>query len=218
MAYTVNGIRIINGTLSIPRVGRPVFSGVLEDTTGPKRNEAATIDLDGAKFVGTIQWAAQEAKEWWNIRWVGGKNNIGKDYKQKFYGGLSLGELVKDRVISIGEEYQPSPVGSDIGAYVKRIVIPAGPGWLQIEQMLIPYPTLVWRILPNGKLTVIRDTFPEYKTPSLRIDYDPKIRLLILEEDFSLLPGVTLVGYTNVERVTHYIGKISKTEVSFGPG
>lgn len=218
MAYTINDVRIITGVLSIPRVGRPVFSGVLEETFGPKRNESATIDLDGQKFVGTVQWAAQEAKEWWNVRWVGGRNNIGKEYKQKFYGSLALGELLKDRVISIGEEYQASAVGSDISAYVKRMVVTAGPGWLQIEQILIPYPTLVWRILPNGKLTIIRDTFPQYKTSSSRIDYDPKIRLLTLEEDFGLLPGSTLVGYTNVERVTHHIGKVSKTEVSFGPG
>lgn len=218
MAYTINGIRIVNGILSIPRIGRPVFNGVLEDTSGPKRNEEATINLDGSKFIGTIQWAAQEAKEWWNVRWVGGNNNIGKDYKQKFYSSISLGELMKYVVSSIGEDYQASAVGNDIAAYVKRIVIPAGPGWLQIEQALLPYPTLAWRILPNKKLTVIRDTFPQYKTSSTRIDYDPKIRLLTLEEDFGLLPGVTLTGYANVERVTHYLGKISKTEVSFGPG
>lgn len=215
MAYTINNIRIVSGFLTLPRIGRPVFVGTLEETSGPLKGTAATIDLDGFKFVGTIQWAAQEAKTWWNVRWVGGKNKLGEDQKQKFYASLSLGEILKDRITVIGEEYQASstPMG-----YVKRMVIPAGPGWKQLEQILIASESLSWRILSNGKLTVIKDDFPDYKTTAQRLDYDPKIRLLTLEEDFGLLPGVTLPGYTWVDRVTHRIGKISATEVSFGTG
>lgn len=217
MTYTLGGIPISEGTLSIPRVGRPIFVGSLADSTGPAKRTQANLVLGDQTWIGTAQWAAQEVRGWWSVRWVGGMNGIGAGYKGKFYRDVKTNVFLQSFIESIGEQYGGSDINND--AYMKRILIMPGTGAEQLEQALTALTAQVWRIKQDGKLYVIRETFPTITTQSQRVAYDPSIRLLILEEDFAIQPGTVLSGYANIERVTHQIsGKKLRTEVHFGPG
>lgn len=216
MTFTLGGYRISEGTLTIPRVGRPVFIGRLADTDGPGKNTSAELILNDQKWVGKAQWASQEARGWWGVRWVGGNNGIGAEYAGKHYREVTINVFLQAFVQSVKETWGGSDI--DANARLKRILIMPGTGAQQLEQVLTAMPSQVWRIRQDGKLYVLKETWPTVNTTVNRLDYDPTTRMLTLEEDFAIQPGTVLTGYAGIERVTHHIGKQLRTEVHFGLG
>ena len=211
----LQGIPVTECRLEVPRTGRPVARFSLKELEGPAKGTQGIFTFTGGQqYIGNILWASQESKGWWTGVWVGGRNGIGQDRPSKFYRDLPISKVLEYLVIGAEERFAWAGKDKQLARYCAI----AGPGYRQLNQAMSIIPDHVWRIRDDGVTWVGLETWPSYDTPSKRVTYDPDLRKGVWELDPKLKPGVTLKGYTRVERVVHVIGVKPSTEVYFGPG
>lgn len=203
MAYcTVNGFTVVEGRLTLPRIGAWVAEMRLErdwPLTGK-----ATIKLGGLAFVGTVQrggaWAGSSM-----LRIVGGMGGMSQDVPAKAYRNATARLPVTDLLAAAGETLEPTSDEAVLGRSLPFWVMRAEPAAKALMRLLDDVPNAVWRVRPSGGVWVGVDSFPSVKLEDVQVlEQDAVNRRVVMAAQPRLLPGVTWGG-SRVSYVQHQL-------------
>ncbi|MDX2122965.1 MAG: hypothetical protein SF070_18135 [Gemmatimonadota bacterium] len=215
---TANGVAVAEGTLNVPRTGRPAALLSLATALPPAEvGGAVTLRFEtGQEFAMTCTRTGPE-KGGQQVRVVGGRGKLETVLGPRFYQGIPAQLAILDILNEAGETPGAVDAPELFTAYVRQ----AKPAWVELHRALDLLPGRVWRVRPDGAVFVGRETdatHPETPevweagfglgryilplSPALRVGERLRARYLGQVRDLGRL-----------ERVIHRIGPRSQTEV-----
>jgi len=159
MAATVNGIAIQDMTLRGALVGTWEAT-ITADTTDPALvRGAATIELDGVRYVGTATANADEGGKT-TARVVAGANGLGTTLQPRSYTGTTIRVLVADILRDCGETLSADADAATMSRTIE--------GWVRLRQTgrdalkrLVEFVGgIAWRTMRDGSVWIGPETWP----------------------------------------------------------
>ena len=198
---TANGVAIIGGVITLPRVGAWSAELDLSGEEESKVSDDVAIDVNGLAFNGTALDAGAFSGRT-KVRMVGGKGGLGNAIAPGFYHAIPARMPIVD-VLAAGGETLSSTSSS---AKTDTIL----PFWTRLEgvvsealEQLLDELGATWRVLTDGSIWVGTETWPADKTlKNVRIlaDAAHQQKVEFASDAPSLVPGTTFNG-NRVSRV-----------------
>lgn len=205
----LNGATIVNGTLLVQRVGNWTFEGLVDTAQVPSGR--VTLDLFGDTWSGYVLRAGEFAGRV-TVIIVGGAGGLWKNLKGRGYQATTLALPLQEIAQDAGEQLAAAPP-TDRLAYWLRL---AGTADRCLSQLL-EEPGYVWRIQPDGKLWVGRESWPAAPDFEYTVldDRSAEFRADIASDRALPLPGQTFMD-RRVSSVEHKLdGARWRTHVTF---
>lgn len=211
MAYMeANGLAVVVGTLTIPRLGRAVAElrlSAAADKAPIKAGDKVQLTFEDGT---TYQMSAERAgadRGLWRVRLVGGAGGLSKVVKPKYYQGIPAATALKDLLTEAGEEAGAVDLPGSLNYWTRR----QGPAGEAIRALFLKFPTRAWRIEKDGKLWAGVEAWPAGPEVSV-IAHDAIAGSYMLRSEPTLTPGVECEAIGKVGRVLHRIGEKVRTE------
>ena len=214
MIATLGQAPVARGSLTIPLTGLWRADVVLARAAADapvQRGDAATLDLAGTAYVGTVTQAGPE-RGLWRAVLVAGQGQMGQPVKPKTYQGMDALGILRDTLGEVGEELDGA---SDLNYSPNSWVRLAGPAYGAVAA-LVRAAGGNWRATASGTIWAGVDAWDGYspQTPVL----DEGVGRVTLVLDPAILPGASLDGYGRVIEVTHaWDASRARTEVRYDP-
>ncbi len=205
---TCNGAPIVSGLLHAQRVGNWTFEGVVDTETAPSGR--VTLDFFGDTWSGTVLRAGSFAGKT-TVIIVGGAG-VWRELKGKGYASVPLSLPLQEILADAGEQLGSAPPTDALSYWVRL----GGTADRCLSQLLEDRP-YAWRMQPDGKVWVGRETWPaapefEYVVVD---DQPAEFRADIAGDRALPLPGTTFLG-RRVSTVEHRLdGHRWRTRVVF---
>lgn len=159
MAATVNGVAIQDMTLRGALVGTWEATLTADTTDASKISGAATIELDGVRYVGTATANADEGGKT-TARVVAGANGLGTTLAPRSYTGTTIRVLVADILRDCGETLSADADAATMGRTIE--------GWVRLRQTgrdalkrLVEFVGgIAWRSRRDGSVWIGPETWP----------------------------------------------------------
>jgi len=201
---TLNGLRVLRGTLVLPRIGRWHADLVVDSPhalTGPVKLAFG----DGSMvFAGTV-YRGDVFQETFHCRLVAGANTLSKDVPAKYYRGVPLRLPLQDLLAEVGDTLSASADEAVLARLLQKWSRTKGPAAHALAE-LADLGEASWRFMPNGSLWVGRESWLELDFPHQLLRSDPADDRIELASDLPLLrPGVTFSG-RRISAVVHSFG------------
>lgn len=206
---TLNGSTIVSGSLLVQRIGSWSFEGLIDATTVPSGR--VTLNLFGDTWSGYVLRAGEFAGRV-TVIVVGGAGGLWKQLKGKGYQATTLALPLQELAQDAGEQLAGAPP-TDRLAYWVRL---AGTADRCLSQLL-EEPGYAWRIQPDGRLWVGRETWPAAPEFDYTVldDRPAEFRADVAGDRALPLPGQTFMD-RRVSSVEHKLdGSKWRTRVSF---
>jgi hypothetical protein len=215
---TANTMPIIQGKLTLPRVGRYTATLKLaapQADVGFTEGSAVTIEFDGGQTFETTCTRLGQDGAYATALLVAGANGLPKTLERRFYQGIP-------RYIVLGD------ILRDCGEQVDSIDAPQVSDWTRLAgqatkalMAALEDTDLSWRMLPDGRVWIGRETYPPHPNRLQVFSSTPDKGRWLLEADPTLLPGSKLdVVHLGAERVLgvadlviQHVGQKLRTEV-----
>ena len=205
---TCNGIPVLHGDVFMPRVG-PWSAQIVLDTAAIPTNPIVIESTAGLRLVGTIERGdSTEGRVDLLVR--GGMGNLRKVLPPVGYrpeGGIRVGTILTDLARDSGEAFGASAEIAEtyLDAWIRERGTVAGAVRALAVQL-----GCSWRLDPNGRVKIIRETWPVVDPPGVQlVSVDPHflgmdVAVDVLIPDF--VPGITWQG-KHICGVEHYLLK-----------
>jgi hypothetical protein len=201
MPSTANGKTILDGELTLPRVGawHLDMHADAETMTGTLK-----LSFEGVDMVGTVLRSGVSGGRL-GARIVGGKGGISKEIGVKNYAssaGTKISTVLADIMRETGETLSSTSDTAVLGRTLPKWERIAGPASHALVNVL-ETAGAVWRVLRDGTIWVGMPTYPEATVDHVLIDEDWVNGILtIAPEKADLEPGVTFRGQ-KIDEVVH---------------
>lgn len=216
MTATANGINVLSGTLSMPRVGAWRADLDLEVSDAAKVTGPVTVAIDGTTWLGTAADVGAFADRT-RVRVVGGAGGLAKSAGPQFYHAIPGRVVVEDLLAIAGEKLSPTSDMARLGAILSFWTRPAG----EVRELLVQIFEELgvdWRILPDGTLWAGVDTWTAAAVPLDTPVLDERAHegsVVIAEAAPTLLPGTTYRGRRVRELTLNVDAQASRTTAFF---
>lgn len=203
---TVNGFRILEATVSMPRGGRWVADLVVDAIDTGGLTGAVTIQLGPSlELKGTAKRVGAFV-EHVSMRVVGGAGGLMREIAPKAYQQVPLRIPLVDALAAVGETLSPLSDVAVLNTQLPHWSRMRGPASEEVRSLLARAPAgVASRVLPDGTVWVGAETWPEASFEFDLLDDQPWSGEATLGVDApSLLPGTTFMG-RRVEQVTHQV-------------
>ena len=154
MLLALNAQPVVSALLSVPRLGRAVLSARLaSDDASIAVGAAASLEFDdGSKRAMTITRAVVERGAW-SVNAVAGNDGFHKTLIGRAYQSIPSATLIRDILREIGETSGEIDAPEQRNVWIRR----TGSAMQALEMILERLPGRIWRVLPNGQVTVKRE-------------------------------------------------------------
>lgn len=201
---TLNGLRVIRGTLTLPRLGR-WHADLVVDSSQPIESAVKLTFGDGALTFAATVFRGDVFQETFHCRIVAGANGLAKEVAAKYYRGVPLNLALGDLLAEAGETL----AGSADQAVLAQLL----PKWSRrkasVAEALAELAELgdaSWRFMPNGSLWLGHEGWLDLDFPHQLLRSDPADDRIEIASDLPLLrPGVVFRG-RRVSAVVHSFG------------
>lgn len=201
---TLNTLRVLRGSLTLPRVGR-WHADLVVDSPVPLAGPVALAFGDGALlFRGAIH-RGDVFQDTFHCRIVGGANALAHEIPAKYYRGVPLRLPLADLLREVGETLAATSDEAVLSRLLVKWTRRAGPAAHALAE-LVDVGEAAWRVLPNGSVWVGRETWPTLETPHQLLKDDRADGRIEIASDLPLLrPGVVF-GQRHIAAVVHTFG------------
>lgn len=216
---SLNGHPVADGRLTVPRLGRPSAEfrlAVAQESAPIGVGQPASLRFESGEIYQMTAVRAFGDGAFWRVELVGGADRIRGRLTGKFYVGVPAYVIVRDILSEVGE------IPGEITA---PDLLPAWPRFArsasQELQALLARFNLAWRIEPDGRVWVGRETDPKPYPETLKaLEAIPEWGRYVFTLTPALRPGMSLkanVGgfeaVLGVGDLVHHIGPELRTEV-----
>jgi hypothetical protein len=201
---TLNGLRVLRGSLVLPRTGR-WHADLVVDTNAALTGPVKIAFGDGAMtFSGTVYRGSVFA-DTFHCRIVAGANGLAKKLPAKFYQGVPLRLPLQDLLAEAGETMSASADEAVLARLLPKWTRTAGAAAHALAE-LADVGEASWRFMPNGSLWIGREGWLELEFPHQLLRSDPADDRIELASELPLLrPGVVFGG-RRISAVVHSFG------------
>jgi hypothetical protein len=216
---SLNGHPAADGSLSIPRVGRPTaeFRLAVSGEEAPIQvGQPVSLRFESGETYQMTAFRAQADGAFWRVGLVGGANRIRTRLNAKFYVGVPAYVILRDILSEVGET--PGEINApDLLPAWPRFARAAG----QELQTLLARFNLSWRIEPDGRVWIGREAPQPYPETLEALEAAPQWGRYVFALTPALRPGMSLkadvggfaVSIGMVGDLVHHIGSQLRTEV-----
>lgn len=208
---TLNGQPLLALHLVIPRVGAWTADVEVDSDAGPADGAAATLDLEGRVWRGTVVRGAAPYGRW-SGRIVGGAGGLMRELPPVALASTTLRAVLEEALRAAGETV--APTADTLTAAVARWHRTRAPGSTAVAEVA-RYAGLPWRVLADGTVWVGAETWAPLTVTDVDVmGREPVVGCTDLAGDAALdiLPGrtVTLDGAAvRVGAVTHRLDGVA---------
>lgn len=208
---TLNALPLLSLHLVVPRVGAWTADVEVDGDAGPADGAAATLDLDGRVWRGTVVRGAAPYGRW-SGRVVGGAGGLMRDLPAVALANTTLRAVLEEALRAAGETI--APTSDALTAAVARWHRTRAPGSTAVAEVARAA-GLPWRVLADGTVWVGAETWAALAVADVDVmGREPVVGCTELAGDAALdiLPGrtVTLDGAAvRVGGVTHRLDGVA---------
>ncbi|MBI2388632.1 MAG: hypothetical protein HYV09_03360 [Deltaproteobacteria bacterium] len=201
---SLNGLRVLRGSLTLPRLGR-WHADLVVDTNAPLTGRVTTTFGEGAmSFAGTV-YRGDVFQDSFHCRIVGGANGLSKELPAKYYRGVPMRLPLQDLLAECGETLSASADEAVLARLLQKWTRTRGPAAHALAE-LADLGEASWRFMPNGSLWIGREGWLEVDFPHQLLRSDPTDDRIEIASDLPLLrPGTVFAG-RRVSAVVHSFG------------
>ncbi|WP_337869850.1 hypothetical protein [Meiothermus sp.] len=216
-----NNAKVSEGHINLPLTGRLTATlRLAADNASASRGEAVVLRFESGETFATTCLDVGRDGGFWRLYVVGGAGKLDMRLRPKFYEGVPARTILLDMLQEVGE----APGSLDAPETFARYTRYGYPAWQELRRVLLLLPERNWRIMPDGGVWVGRETWPMFAEELRASRYDFVQRRHWFPLTPALQPGVRLHGVAGgyeaqfgpVERLTHHIGPVLRTEVICG--
>lgn len=213
MSYaTANGVPCVQARVSLPRDGAWTAALILD--TDEAVTGRVAISLQGLELIGTARIAASYAGAT-HLRVTGGAGGLGIEMQPRAWTNVPL-RVPLDYLLAASSETLSQ--FSDTGILESQLPfwsMMGEPAGAALAHMVDQHEDAVWRMTPEGKIWIGRESWPEVSIPYEVVSADPLAdSLTIYSEVPAVYPGTSFLG-RRVSYVEHTIGETARTRVLF---
>ncbi|MGZ6094380.1 MAG: hypothetical protein ACXWUG_20260, partial [Polyangiales bacterium] len=168
---TLNGARVVRGSLTLPRIGR-WHADLIVDASEPIPGPVQLAFGDGALvFRGTV-FRGDVFQETFHCRIVGGTNGLAKELPAKFYRGIPLRLALRDLLAEAGETLSASADATVLDRLVPKWSRRRGTAATSATE-LATIADASWRFMPNGSFWIGTEGWLEVEFDHQLLREDP---------------------------------------------
>lgn len=198
----VDGVAVVAGTITLPRVGRWVADLELE-AAPPAPRAKATLKGPALSLVGHVARSGSFVGAH-RVRLCGGAGGLALPLPGQHFRSMPISLLLDDLLGLVDERRSPTIDQDILGRSLTSWVRPAGAA-SQALTTLADLLGVVWRVLADGTIWLGEDTWRETAATGELLDANPMQRTVHAAfETMAILPGQTFKGL-RVDVVSHTI-------------
>lgn len=155
----VNGIGVIEGSISMPRVGRWTADVTLDDGVAPTGEVTVTSGDGKLNLKGTVRRGGSYV-EVGHVHLVAGHGGLENTVEPVYYRSVTLGTPLRALLGSVGEVLSSTTDAGVLNKFLERWTREKGPGGPSLSR-LADAAGATWRVLDDGAVWLGTDTFPD---------------------------------------------------------
>lgn len=191
---TINDVAIIRGTIEFHLHGTWLATVYISGDDPSLVQGPVTLQVGSTTLSGTTLIAEADQGNQVSVRVVGGKGGLEKDCPPKAYIGTTRGKLLEDALAEGGEALSSTSDSSVTSSQINR--------WTRVQDLvggsvrrILDGSGASWRMLPNGRVWVGQETWPEAPTDyTIASEVPTEQRIELGLEEIFVLPGMMLEG------------------------
>ncbi|WP_052351551.1 hypothetical protein [Deinococcus pimensis] len=218
---TMNGRTVLSAEIDLPLTGRWSANLTLEGTSVPERGARAVLTFeDGPSMTGTIERPGPRGG-FVGVRVKGGAGGLDRTVGTRFYRDIPARTVAEDLLRDSGERLGTVDLPGTLTYWVR----PEGTASELLAALLARTPERTYRVLPDGRVSVLVDDWPDHTRELQVIHENPDAGVYLCSYDPTVTPGTRVTMRRGLDvvakraaRVRHLIGDTLRTEVTTGDG